>query len=246
MLCQYKMTSTNTDNSSYSSTSSLNPQRIQSIKTFLASDTIVTIIPSFSYDDPMNFLLTHESVGPFQAGIETSLPLWIAIHLRKRNLCRLKCPSWMNVEKLKGVLRYERDPHELSLSDELPFRYAEISHAIFQACGMGRSAVHASGGLSGNEEIPQAEVVRLLLEDITMVRMEKIRRSIHEISAESMSKSLDKPMNPINAKGMGSMEMAAIQPFLQRAFEDHFKILNVDRARSTMDSDEGIARPPKP
>lgn len=221
-----------TDPSSSSFLTYLHPQRVQALNTFLASDTIITIIPSFSYKSPpsttSDFLLTHESVGPFQAGIETTVPLWIAIHLRKRNLCRLKCPPWMQVENLKRVLRQERLPeNQQILTNDLPFRFAEISRAILQACGAGRSAVHASGGLGGNEEVPQAEVVRVLLEDISMVRMEKIRNSIHKISAENMSESLEKPMISLNVGGMGSMEMAAIKPFLERAFEDHFKLVKV-------------------
>mmetsp|Transcript_12130 Transcript_12130/g.22714 ORF Transcript_12130/g.22714 Transcript_12130/m.22714 type:complete len:365 (-) Transcript_12130:855-1949(-) len=221
-----------TDPSSSSFLTYLHPQRVQALNTFLASDTIVTIIPSFSYKLPpstaTDFLLTHESVGPFQAGIETTVPLWIAIHLRKRNLCKLKCPPWMQVENLKRILRQERLPeNQQILTNDLPFRFAEISSAILQACGAGRSAVHASGGLGGNEEVPQAEVVRVLLEDISMVRMEKIRNSIHKISAEIMSEKLDRPMMSLNVGGMGSMEMAAIKPFLERAFEDHLKLVKV-------------------
>lgn len=204
---------------------SQNPQRIQSLKAFLASDQIVTIIPSFPFEDPLDFLITQESIGPFQAGIETPAPLWLALYLRKRNLCRLKCPSWMEVDNLKNVLKHERDPKINSFSTDLPFRYAEVSRAVLQACGAGRSAAHASGGMGGNEEVPQAEVVRVLLEDISMVRMDKIRRNVHTLSAQTMAVSLEKPMPVLDVTGIGAVEMAAIKPFLEGAFEDHLKLV---------------------
>jgi len=204
---------------------SQNPQRIQSLKAFLASDTIITIIPSFPYKAPLDFLITQESIGPFQAGIETPTPLWLALYLRKRNLCSLKCPSWTEVDNLKKVLKHERDAKINSFSTDLPFRYAETSRAILQACGAGRSAAHASGGMGGNEEVPQAEVVRVLLEDISMVRMDKIRRNVHNISAQTMAGSLEKPMPVLDVTGIGAVEMAAIKPFLEGAFEDHLRLV---------------------
>lgn len=51
---------------------------------------------------------------------------------------------------LKEVLRFERDPNEASFSPDLPFRHAEISHAILTACragsGSGGSGAMGDGG----------------------------------------------------------------------------------------------------
>lgn len=147
------------------------------------------------------------------------------------------------MDNLKDILRFERQPENNQLlSKDLPFCFVEISNAILQACGAGRSGVHAFGGLSGNEEVPQAEVVRLLLEDIQMVRMEKIRKSIHLISAVAMVESVDKPLPSINVTGMGSMEMAAIKPFLERAFQDHFKLVRTGLMEDNNDDGTGGGR----
>lgn len=217
------MATSSSKNASY--LPSQNPQRMQALKTFLAADEIVTINPTFSYKAPLDFLITQECIGPFEAGIDTNVPLWLALYLRKRNLCRLRCPEWMDVENLKQVLKHERDPQEDSFSKDLPFRYAEISRAILQACGAGRSAVHAGGsGVDGGEEIPQMEVVRVLLEDISMLRMGKIRDNIHFLSGV-MGRSLEKPMPGISVDGMGSIELAGVKPFMEGAFADHFKII---------------------
>jgi len=137
------------------------------------------------------------------------------------------------VEHLKNVLAHERDANEDNFSKDLPFRYAEISRAVLQACGAGRSAVHAAGGMGGNEEVAQAEVVRVLLEDISMVRMDKIRRNLHTMSAEAMGSSLERPMPVLEVTGIGAVEMAAIRPFLEGAFEDHLRLVRAGTGTST-------------
>ncbi len=135
----------------------------------------------------------------------------------------------MTVSKLKSILAHERDPNQENFSQELPFRHAEIARAVLQAVGASRSAVHAaasgSGSASAAEEVPQAEVVRVLLEDISMVRMDKIRRNFHAMSSDIMGKSLEMPMSILDVTGIGSLEMAAVKPFLEKAFEDHLKFV---------------------
>ncbi len=213
-----------------------NPQRISSLKTFLAYDESIRIVPNFSYKDKISkFMLTQRKIGPFIAGEESIVPLWLGIYLRKRNLCRLVAPHWLNVDHLKRVLEHERDQNKQQFSQELPFRYMEISRSILQSIGAGRSGAHASGGAGagGHEEIPQVEVIRLLLEDISTVRMDKIRRNVHTMSAETMVSSMVRPMPIVDVTGIGSVEMAAIKPFLERSFADHFKI--VGTGTSTFD-----------
>ena len=173
-------------------------------------------------------MLTQRKIGPFIAGEETIVSLWLGIYLRKRNLCRLVAPSWLNVEHLKKVLEHESDQNNQQFSRDLPFRYMEISRSILQSIGAGRSGAHSSGGGGagvGNEEIAQVEVIRLLLEDISTVRMDKVRRSVHTMSAKSMGASMIRPMPIVDVTGIGSVELTAIKPFLERTFEDHFNIV---------------------
>lgn len=152
-------------------------------------------------------------------------------------------PHWLSVQHLKSVLAHERNPNEDQFSQDLPFRYMEISRSILQTIGAGRSAVHASGGGGGglgNEEIPQLEIIRVLLEDISGVRMDKIRRNVHNISADVMGSSMERPMPVVDVTGIGSAELAAVKPFLERAFEDHLKLVRsgTDSAVS-QNSDQG-------
>ena len=226
--------------SSLTASTTTNSQREQAFKNFLAYDETVTIIPTFRYKDPMDFILSQKSIGPFHAGEDAKVPLWCAIYLRKRNLCRLKPPSWMSIENLKKVLKHERDPKINIFSRDLPFRYMEIARGLLQACGVGRSQVHAAG--VDTEEFQQAEQIRLLLEDIHTVRMDKIRQSIHNLSSQNLV--LDTPMAILDVTGIGSIEMAAVKPFLEATFADHFKMVQTandvsDSNRNYVQNNEG-------
>lgn len=128
------------------------------------------------------------------------------------------------MQLLKSVLAFERDPNQKEFSKKLPFRHVEISNAFLRACGAGRSAAHASGSGADGEELADMEQVRVLLDDIATVRMDKIRRSVHEISND-MGHTDDRAMPVYDVTNVGSVELAAIRPFLTRAFGDHLKLV---------------------
>lgn len=224
-----------------SSGPSSSPSHLHARSAFLAGDEIIRIVPSFNYKSDLG--LISRTVGPFRAGLDAPVPLWLAVHLRRRNLCRIIPPSWMDVDNLKEVLKFERDPSEASFSPDLPFRHAEVARAVLSACGAGSGSGSAgtaggSGG-DGTVEIPNADTVKILLEDIATVRMDKIRRNVHTLSAESMSKEDGSSLPVIDVTGIGSLEMQAVRPFVLRAFRDHRSLTGKDAVKS---SDNGGGR----
>jgi hypothetical protein len=36
-------------------------------------------------------------IGPFEPSVPTKVPLWLAVHFRQRQKCRIECPEWINV-----------------------------------------------------------------------------------------------------------------------------------------------------
>eukprot|EP01082_Thalassiosira_pseudonana_P006662 g5835.t1 g5835 contig20:260052-260969(+) len=199
----------------------LNPSRALAASSFLASDESISIIPSFNYAEPMG--LIFGSVGPFRAGMDTVVPLWLATMLRRRKLAKIVPPEWMDVETLKEVLRFERDPKEASFSPLLPFRHAEIARAILSACRAG-SGTGSAAGDGGDSEVPNADQVKLLLEDIATVRMDKIRRNVHTLSSQTLTKG-SRTESIIDVTNIGSLEMHAIKPFVTEAFRMHRELL---------------------
>jgi hypothetical protein len=149
----------------------------------------------------------------------------------------------MDVTVLKEVLRFERDPNEASFSPDLPFRHAEISHAILTACRAG-SGTGGSGAMGdgGESEVPNADQVKLLLEDISRVRTDKIRRNVHTLSAQTL-KAKSKYESIIDVTNIGSLEMHQIKPFITDAFKNHRELSGKGSSYSTpLDEGEGGGR----
>ena len=150
------------------------------------------------------------SAGPFTAGIECNVPLWLAVSLRKRGLARIVPPSFVSIESLEHVLKYERENN--TFCTELPHRHSEIARALL--------SVSSGGGATMDEgDIDQPELVRTLLEDIETVRMDKIRNNIKKLSEHSLSKTDALPA--IDITGIGSLEILQTRPFLTEAFKWH-------------------------
>jgi GINS complex subunit 2 len=209
----------------------LSTNRAIAASNFLAGDETISIIPSFTYPETIG--LISGQVGPFRAGMDTEVPLWMATMLRRRKLAKIIPPSWMDVSVLKEVLRFERDPKEASFSPDIPFRHAEISHAILSACRAG-SGTGGSGAMGdgGESEVPNADQVKLLLEDIQRVRMDKIRRNVHTLSSQTL-KTKSKYESIIDVTNIGSLEMHQIKPFITDAFRNHRELSGKGSSYST-------------
>ena len=72
---------------------------------FLAGDEVITIVPSFSHPKPLE-LISVASVGPFTAGIQVQVPIWLGTLLKQKSLCRMQAPPWMEVDNLLNILKY--------------------------------------------------------------------------------------------------------------------------------------------
>lgn len=79
----------------------MDPEEIE----FIGETQEIGIIPNFSFE-PLH--LIAGTVGPFRAGIPHHVPLWIAMHLRKQQKCRIVTPEWMEVEFLEDLKEEEK------------------------------------------------------------------------------------------------------------------------------------------
>jgi len=76
--------------------------------------------------------------------------------------------------------------------------------------------------------------------------MDKIRRNVHALSAETMG-SRSRPMPVLDATGIGAIEMADVKPFLEGAFEDHLRLIKAGTIAGNgncTENEEGAAAPP--
>ena len=94
------------------------------------------------------------------------VPLWLARMFRKRKLCRIIPPDWMQVGHLRGILEQEREPGNEAFA-VLPHHYIEISNILLKEAP-------EDFGDEGYE-------VKYLLEDIRVVRFKKLQRGMQSI-----------------------------------------------------------------
>ena len=181
-----------------------------SCSAFLAGDVVVEVVPSFTIEHSLE-LLSVPRLPPLRAGVSSQVPLWLALLLEKRNLGKIQSPEWLSVNNLTRVLKWEQT--EDQFSPHLPFYWQVI----------GRS-------------LAQEESVKILLEDISEIRMDKIRRNIHALSQQSLSQSHALPC--IDVTGIGALEVAAIHSFVTTAFRHHLVLSRPTNNKTTASAQE--------
>ncbi|CAM9910610.1 unnamed protein product [Chrysoparadoxa australica] len=127
---------------------------------FCAEDEFIVIEPKM----PLNKLhLMVGDIGPAMAQLSTTVPLWLALCLKKRGRAKLSCPGWLSAEGLEATLQAERaSADQLS---PLPYHYLEMASLILN---------------NAAEDVPNADTVRRLLEDIENIRREKLLKGIEK------------------------------------------------------------------
>ncbi|KAL7581671.1 hypothetical protein ACA910_022218 [Epithemia clementina (nom. ined.)] len=172
----------------------------------------VDIIPLFGLDETV-VLLNGSKIGPWEAGMSTRVPLWIARHLQNKSLAKITAPysnNWMQVEPLKQILSFEKSHEQLwqnSLDDTsanednefstsssrpyLPERYWELSQCYSTA--------------------DNAAAVSLLLQDLWQVRLDKLRRQFQYLYGKSDA------LQVVNVTGIGSAELAVMRKVIEES-----------------------------
>ena len=99
---------------------------------FLAQQELVTIMPLFTLD---SISLLSGNFGPFRLHHETSVPLWLALLLRKSKVLHNSSSSmaW-GIDSLQIVLRYEKNNDSFYA---LPHYATEITSMLLNECEEG-------------------------------------------------------------------------------------------------------------
>jgi GINS complex subunit 2 len=54
------------------------------------------------------FQLIESFLGPFRAGLPMHVPLWLAVHMKKQQKCRIVPPTWMERDLLEDKKEEEK------------------------------------------------------------------------------------------------------------------------------------------
>lgn len=73
---------------------------------FFAEDYLLEISPMVNSS---TVFLVAGHFGPFQPSIATTVPLWLALAMKKLRRCRIIPPRWLSYKELDKVIQSERD-----------------------------------------------------------------------------------------------------------------------------------------
>ncbi|KAJ1728052.1 DNA replication protein psf2 [Coemansia biformis] len=135
--------------------------------------------------------LVTGTVGPFRPPQKTSVPLWLAVMLKRSSRCRIVPPEWLSYEHLRARCREEDQPD--SLFTRLPTHYLEVAHILLA---------------NAEDDLVDSQGVRRLLQDLRETRQSKTRDGI-------------KMLNPLQLQmdNLSAAEINEIRPLFARSFD---------------------------
>ncbi|ETS60992.1 hypothetical protein PaG_04924 [Moesziomyces aphidis] len=148
--------------------------------------TSLTIVPLTSID---RVRLLSGIYGPFRPPSPATVPLWVALYLKKRRKAVIVPPTWLSVEALTETLKQETTQPGFSL---LPHHWVGVSSSLLE---------------NAADDVPQSNRVRALLKDIREARQSKI------LAGVPMLNSVHLQMHNISAH-----EVAELRGFFSTAF----------------------------
>uniref|UniRef100_A0A7S3L587 DNA replication complex GINS protein PSF2 n=1 Tax=Amphora coffeiformis TaxID=265554 RepID=A0A7S3L587_9STRA len=174
---------------------------LSELASFRSDDAVIEMIPQFALQQPLVLHTSAKPVGPWQAGIPTKVPLWLACHLQTKRLCTVPTPAWLTVSNLSEILAFERKESSLWRDESrLPFEYYQIA-----------------------QRMSLDPAAQLLIKDLLQVRMDKLRQQFQDL-LKNQPVQLDEENLPpplvVEITGMGSVEIALLQKTVQQALKD--------------------------
>uniref|UniRef100_A0A1B0A5Y2 DNA replication complex GINS protein PSF2 n=1 Tax=Glossina pallidipes TaxID=7398 RepID=A0A1B0A5Y2_GLOPL len=158
---------------------------------FIGENSLIGVIPNFSFE-PLH--LISGSLGPFRAGMPVHVPLWLAIHLRKHQKCRIVPPEWMDIELLEEIKEAEKKSKYFT---KMPSEHYMIEAQLIMS--------------TAPDDVPRCEELRTIIKDIFDIRESKLRTSIDAfIKGEGTYAKLD---------NLTLLEIHSVRPILPHALD---------------------------
>lgn len=202
---------------------------------FRADDVLIDVIPKFEYreDDDDNDdgsvsttrmkLISSIPVGPFVPFMTSTVPLWMALFLKSRNLVDISTPKWLNTSNLADIIRYEKQNEALFADrNRLPNHYYEVGTRLVSALANTEPTTAASSSW---------HAISLLLQDLFDIRVDKLRQQfIHLLSNEERNVDFDLT---VDVSDIGNQELALLRGFVTQAVTDHYWMASSSSSTST-------------
>ena len=132
-------------------------------------------------------------VGPLEPQVPASLPLWLALHLARRNRCRLRVPAWLTRSRLEQVLARERELGGEAFGALPSPHFVELATLYLE---------HA------RDTVAEGERVRQLVEQIVDARKAKVMEGLSALTG---------PTVLIKLNNLTRSEINVLRPFILKA-----------------------------
>ena len=169
-----------------------------------STETSVHILPLVSVD---RVRLLTGTYGPFRPPSHAQVPLWLAIHLRRRQKCVIIPPEWLSVDHLTALVHQESTSPAFA---PVPLHYLAVSKMLLEQCVYADSAA---------DDIPGAAKVRALLKDLREMRQSKVLTGLASLNGVH-----------IEMTNISSLEIAELRPFFSTAVKNLQDIQRSDDA----------------
>ena len=162
---------------------------------FLAEEEFIRISPLFNMDEVLNCITAD--YGPFRSQCPVLVPLWMAIYLKDRKMCKIDPPEWLDVKWLTEKLKIEREEPGFQW---MPYHYIEMSSLLL---------THAADDIDGTQRI------KVLLADLQNVRSAKVRLELRQVHAGRSFLKLN---------NLAAMEIHEIREFCVQSMDAFFEL----------------------
>lgn len=195
-------------------------RKMLALSQFQAEKEPIQILPRFRLK---KLKLVSGEVGPFISQSPTTVPLWLALSLRKQSRCTIIIPDWLSQESLESVKKLEK---ESSKSEFQPLhdRYREIAALLLH---------HAA------EDFEDPETIRRLVADIEDLRQHKIREGMQSLLQTKPATTF------LNLTDLSALELNEIRPFLLQGlgiFDQMDATLQRSRERQALEVQSSITQ----
>ncbi|KAL8719819.1 MAG: hypothetical protein Q9225_003222 [Loekoesia sp. 1 TL-2023] len=209
---------------------------------FFSEMELVTVVPRQRLE---GIQLLGGSTPPLNPPYRTSLPLWLAILLKRQRRANILPPPWLSSSSLETILQLETSTPQFSdapplprssstsippsppfllnatadaPSDALPYHWLEIGEMLLEAA---------------SDDIPEPDTVRRMMRDLREVRMAKMRAGVDVLEG----------VREVKMNGVGAMEIAEGRAFISRVVDGLRKIgAGKETSRREREADERETR----
>ncbi|KAF2720796.1 GINS complex, PSF2 component [Polychaeton citri CBS 116435] len=220
---------------------------------FLCEMEMVTVIPRQRLDE-LELLGGHTET--LQPPFPASLPLWLALLLKKQQRANISPPPWMDPTSLQQILEFETDDRTAAVFSPAPRLDPASTHSIDDDDYLTTDALELSPPFLKNsstnraqpdalpyhwlelshlllthaaDDFEHADLVRRLLRDVREVRMSKLRKGFKVLQSGA----------GVKMNGVGGMEIAEVRGFVGGVVDGLRKIgRSREEARKEREADE--------